>query len=175
MAFFFASRKIKLWLSYLPKFTINSHKTLKCTFQSAACILCQVSSMMWILYHAEQRVNAVLSFRYSVYPFSVLSQHGIKHPKPVPFFGNLFMFQQVTLKKRSYPDPPILIRISVLYFCLVFLSLWTFVPGLLWPSQWSHKDTWQSLWVSWGTSTFFYFLTSSEVLELVDFILLDTF
>lgn len=93
---FFASHKIKLWLSYLPKFTVNSHKTLKCTFQSTAYILCQVSSMLWIFHHAEQRVNAVLSFRYSVYPFSVLSQHGIKHPKPLPFFGNLFMFQQVT-------------------------------------------------------------------------------
>ncbi|XP_076741697.1 thromboxane-A synthase-like [Maylandia zebra] len=35
-----------------------------------------------------------LLYWYSVRPFSVLSRYGIKHPKPVPFFGNLFMFQQ---------------------------------------------------------------------------------
>ncbi|XP_074533734.1 thromboxane-A synthase [Halichoeres trimaculatus] len=35
-----------------------------------------------------------LLYWYSVYPFSVLSQYGIKHPKPVPFFGNIFMFRQ---------------------------------------------------------------------------------
>uniref|UniRef100_A0A3B4GX30 Uncharacterized protein n=1 Tax=Pundamilia nyererei TaxID=303518 RepID=A0A3B4GX30_9CICH len=35
-----------------------------------------------------------LLYWYSVHPFSVLSRCGIKHPKPVPFFGNLFMFQQ---------------------------------------------------------------------------------
>uniref|UniRef100_A0A667YWT6 Thromboxane-A synthase n=1 Tax=Myripristis murdjan TaxID=586833 RepID=A0A667YWT6_9TELE len=32
--------------------------------------------------------------RYSVSPFSVLSRCGIKHPKPLPFFGNMFMFRQ---------------------------------------------------------------------------------
>ncbi|XP_029910174.1 thromboxane-A synthase-like [Myripristis murdjan] len=31
---------------------------------------------------------------YSVFPFSVLSQCGVKHPKPLPFFGNMFMFRQ---------------------------------------------------------------------------------
>uniref|UniRef100_A0A1A8P9F7 Thromboxane-A synthase n=1 Tax=Nothobranchius pienaari TaxID=704102 RepID=A0A1A8P9F7_9TELE len=35
-----------------------------------------------------------LFYWYSVYPFSVLSRHGIKHPKPVPFFGNIFMFRE---------------------------------------------------------------------------------
>uniref|UniRef100_A0A3Q3KYB1 Thromboxane-A synthase n=1 Tax=Mastacembelus armatus TaxID=205130 RepID=A0A3Q3KYB1_9TELE len=35
-----------------------------------------------------------LLYWYSVYPFSILSRCGIKHPKPVPFFGNLFMFRQ---------------------------------------------------------------------------------
>nr|XP_046249221.1 thromboxane-A synthase [Scatophagus argus] len=35
-----------------------------------------------------------LLYWYSVYPFSVLSRCGIKHPKPVPFFGNVFMFRQ---------------------------------------------------------------------------------
>ncbi|KAM7414188.1 hypothetical protein PAMA_019147 [Pampus argenteus] len=35
-----------------------------------------------------------LLYWYSVYPFSVLSRCGIKHPKPIPFFGNLFMFRQ---------------------------------------------------------------------------------
>uniref|UniRef100_A0A3Q3XAJ6 Thromboxane-A synthase n=1 Tax=Mola mola TaxID=94237 RepID=A0A3Q3XAJ6_MOLML len=35
-----------------------------------------------------------LIYWYSIYPFSVLSRCGIKHPKPVPFFGNLFMFRQ---------------------------------------------------------------------------------
>uniref|UniRef100_A0A671YJX6 Thromboxane-A synthase n=1 Tax=Sparus aurata TaxID=8175 RepID=A0A671YJX6_SPAAU len=32
--------------------------------------------------------------RYSIYPFSVLSRCGIKHPKPIPFYGNIFMFRQ---------------------------------------------------------------------------------
>uniref|UniRef100_A0A8C9YMG8 Thromboxane-A synthase n=1 Tax=Sander lucioperca TaxID=283035 RepID=A0A8C9YMG8_SANLU len=31
---------------------------------------------------------------YSIYPFSVLSRCGIKHPKPIPFLGNLLMFRQ---------------------------------------------------------------------------------
>ncbi|XP_058500664.1 thromboxane-A synthase-like [Solea solea] len=35
-----------------------------------------------------------LLYWYSVYPFSVLSRCGIKHPDTVPFFGNLFMFRQ---------------------------------------------------------------------------------
>uniref|UniRef100_A0A8C9YV96 Thromboxane-A synthase n=1 Tax=Sander lucioperca TaxID=283035 RepID=A0A8C9YV96_SANLU len=35
-----------------------------------------------------------LSSRYSIYPFSVLSRCGIKHPKPIPFLGNLLMFRQ---------------------------------------------------------------------------------
>uniref|UniRef100_A0A3P8RVC1 Thromboxane-A synthase n=1 Tax=Amphiprion percula TaxID=161767 RepID=A0A3P8RVC1_AMPPE len=35
-----------------------------------------------------------LLYWYSVYPFSVLSRCGIKHPKPVPFLGNIFMFRQ---------------------------------------------------------------------------------
>ncbi|XP_034032874.1 thromboxane-A synthase-like isoform X2 [Thalassophryne amazonica] len=34
-----------------------------------------------------------LLYWYSVHPFSVLSRYGIKHPKPVPFFGNLFLFR----------------------------------------------------------------------------------
>ncbi|CAL8358176.1 unnamed protein product [Lota lota] len=35
-----------------------------------------------------------LLYRYSVSPYSTLSRCGIKHPKPLPFFGNLFMFRQ---------------------------------------------------------------------------------
>ncbi|KAM6936896.1 thromboxane-A synthase [Xenentodon cancila] len=35
-----------------------------------------------------------LLYWYSVYPFSVLSRCGIRHPKPVPFFGNIFMFRE---------------------------------------------------------------------------------
>nr|XP_040018847.1 thromboxane-A synthase-like [Gasterosteus aculeatus aculeatus]XP_040018848.1 thromboxane-A synthase-like [Gasterosteus aculeatus aculeatus] len=35
-----------------------------------------------------------LLYWYSVYPYSVLSRCGIKHPKPVPFLGNIFMFRQ---------------------------------------------------------------------------------
>ncbi|XP_047453039.1 thromboxane-A synthase [Mugil cephalus] len=35
-----------------------------------------------------------LLYWYSVYPYSVLSRYGIKHPKPSPFFGNLFMFRE---------------------------------------------------------------------------------
>ncbi|XP_029952804.1 thromboxane-A synthase-like [Salarias fasciatus] len=34
-----------------------------------------------------------LLYWYSVYPFSILSRCGIKHPKPIPFYGNLFMFR----------------------------------------------------------------------------------
>ncbi|XP_039471650.1 thromboxane-A synthase-like isoform X1 [Oreochromis aureus] len=43
-----------------------------------------------------------LLYWYSVHPFSVLSRCGIKHPKPVPFFGNLFMFQQGFFKPMTY-------------------------------------------------------------------------
>ncbi|XP_054632526.1 thromboxane-A synthase isoform X1 [Dunckerocampus dactyliophorus] len=35
-----------------------------------------------------------LLYWYSIYPFSVLARCGIKHPKTVPFFGNLFLFRQ---------------------------------------------------------------------------------
>ncbi|XP_037539370.1 thromboxane-A synthase [Nematolebias whitei] len=42
-----------------------------------------------------------LLYWYSVYPFSVLSRCGIKHPKPVPFFGNLLMFQKGFYKPLS--------------------------------------------------------------------------
>lgn len=35
-----------------------------------------------------------LLYWYSICPFSVLSGCGIKHPKPVPFYGNIFMFRQ---------------------------------------------------------------------------------
>ncbi|KAM4734352.1 thromboxane-A synthase [Anableps anableps] len=35
-----------------------------------------------------------LLYWYSVYPFSVLARCGIKHPKPVPFFGNIFYFRE---------------------------------------------------------------------------------
>ncbi|XP_070827573.1 thromboxane-A synthase [Chaetodon trifascialis] len=35
-----------------------------------------------------------LLYWYSVYPFSVLSRCGIKHPKPLPFLGNIFRFRQ---------------------------------------------------------------------------------
>ncbi|KAM4619506.1 thromboxane-A synthase isoform 1-T2 [Polymixia lowei] len=36
----------------------------------------------------------VLLYWYSVFPYSVLSRCGIKHPKPSPFLGNMFMFRQ---------------------------------------------------------------------------------
>ncbi|KAK5867741.1 hypothetical protein PBY51_012205 [Eleginops maclovinus] len=35
-----------------------------------------------------------LLYWYSIYPYSVLSRCGIKHPKPMPFLGNIFMFRQ---------------------------------------------------------------------------------
>ncbi|XP_030645925.1 thromboxane-A synthase [Chanos chanos] len=35
-----------------------------------------------------------LLYWYSVHPYSVLSRHGIKHPKPMPFFGNLMLFRR---------------------------------------------------------------------------------
>ncbi|XP_055011716.1 thromboxane-A synthase [Boleophthalmus pectinirostris] len=35
-----------------------------------------------------------LLYWYSVYPFSVLSECGIKHPKPLPFLGNIFLFRE---------------------------------------------------------------------------------
>nr|XP_057943563.1 thromboxane-A synthase isoform X2 [Doryrhamphus excisus] len=35
-----------------------------------------------------------LLYWYSVYPFSVLARCGIKHPRTVPFFGNLFLFRE---------------------------------------------------------------------------------
>lgn len=42
-----------------------------------------------------------LLYWYSISPFSVLSECGIKHPKPMPFFGNIFMFRQGFLDTLS--------------------------------------------------------------------------
>lgn len=42
-----------------------------------------------------------LLYWYSVYPFSVLSRCGIKHPKPMPFYGNIFMFREGFFKPMS--------------------------------------------------------------------------
>ncbi|KAK7882256.1 hypothetical protein WMY93_028430 [Mugilogobius chulae] len=42
-----------------------------------------------------------LLYWYSVYPFSVLSECGIRHPKPIPFLGNLFLFREGFFKPMS--------------------------------------------------------------------------
>ncbi|KAM4572549.1 thromboxane-A synthase [Odontesthes bonariensis] len=42
-----------------------------------------------------------LLYWYSVYPFSVLSRCGIKHPKPMPFYGNIFMFREGFFKSLN--------------------------------------------------------------------------
>ncbi|KAM8861847.1 thromboxane-A synthase [Synchiropus picturatus] len=42
-----------------------------------------------------------LLYWYSVHPFSTLARCGIKHPKPVPFYGNLFLFRQGFYKPIS--------------------------------------------------------------------------
>ncbi|KAM3608834.1 uncharacterized protein V6R79_005584 [Siganus canaliculatus] len=42
-----------------------------------------------------------LLYWYSIYPFSYLSQYGIKHPKPLPFMGNLFLFREGFFKPMS--------------------------------------------------------------------------
>uniref|UniRef100_A0A8C4HW97 Thromboxane-A synthase n=1 Tax=Dicentrarchus labrax TaxID=13489 RepID=A0A8C4HW97_DICLA len=39
-------------------------------------------------------ISLGLLYWYSIYPYSVLSRCGIKHPKPIPFLGNIFMFRQ---------------------------------------------------------------------------------
>lgn len=57
-------------------------------------IFLTVFAFILFIHHSSTRVCA-LSSRYSIYPFSVLSRCGIKHPKPVPFLGNIFMFRQV--------------------------------------------------------------------------------
>uniref|UniRef100_A0A8C9YP11 Thromboxane-A synthase n=1 Tax=Sander lucioperca TaxID=283035 RepID=A0A8C9YP11_SANLU len=46
------------------------------------------------LYKRDFRYSIRGPLRYSIYPFSVLSRCGIKHPKPIPFLGNLLMFRQ---------------------------------------------------------------------------------
>ncbi|XP_041966893.1 thromboxane-A synthase isoform X3 [Alosa sapidissima] len=35
-----------------------------------------------------------LLYWYSIYPYSVLERCGVRHPKPMPFFGNLMLFRQ---------------------------------------------------------------------------------
>ncbi|XP_072290834.1 thromboxane-A synthase [Eucyclogobius newberryi] len=42
-----------------------------------------------------------LLYWYSIYPFSVLSECGIKHPKPLPFLGNIFLFREGFFKPMS--------------------------------------------------------------------------
>ncbi|KAG5845175.1 hypothetical protein ANANG_G00136040 [Anguilla anguilla] len=35
-----------------------------------------------------------LLYWYSIFPYSVLARCGIRHPKPMPFYGNLFLFRK---------------------------------------------------------------------------------
>lgn len=67
------------------------------------------------------------AFRYSIYPFSILSRCGIKHPKPVPFLGNMFMFRQVRFYCNFHPDPHHLFSndfFFAFHFCENLLGLW---------------------------------------------------
>uniref|UniRef100_A0A672FFS2 Thromboxane-A synthase n=1 Tax=Salarias fasciatus TaxID=181472 RepID=A0A672FFS2_SALFA len=63
-----------------------------CCTRKKPVIVCFVAK-----YTLERKrlTSSVVSFllRYSVYPFSILSRCGINHPKPIPFYGNLFMFR----------------------------------------------------------------------------------
>ncbi|XP_063068907.1 thromboxane-A synthase-like [Engraulis encrasicolus] len=36
----------------------------------------------------------LLLYWYSIYPYSVLARCGLRHPKPIPFFGNLMLFRK---------------------------------------------------------------------------------
>ncbi|TNN41244.1 Thromboxane-A synthase [Liparis tanakae] len=65
-----------------------------------------------------------------MYPFSVLSRCGIKHPKPIPFLGNLLMFRQ-TLRFATKPMTD----------CLLMLrdEQWKRVRSILTPSFSSAK------------------------------------
>uniref|UniRef100_A0A667YCQ3 Thromboxane-A synthase n=1 Tax=Myripristis murdjan TaxID=586833 RepID=A0A667YCQ3_9TELE len=54
--------------------------------------------------------------RYSVSPFSVLSRCGIKHPKPLPFFGNMFMFDIISNILVVVADPDMLRQVMVKEF-----------------------------------------------------------
>lgn len=69
----------------------ESIEIFKKTFIYILHYICLYSSF---IYYLPTQLCA-LSSRYSVYPFSVLSRCGIKHPKPIPFFGNIFLFRQV--------------------------------------------------------------------------------
>ncbi|KAI1883397.1 hypothetical protein AGOR_G00231020 [Albula goreensis] len=35
-----------------------------------------------------------LLYWYSIFPYSILTRCGIKHPKPIPFYGNMFLFRK---------------------------------------------------------------------------------
>ncbi|KAJ8401409.1 hypothetical protein AAFF_G00386400 [Aldrovandia affinis] len=35
-----------------------------------------------------------LLYWYSIFPYSILRRYGIRHPKPMPFYGNMFLFRK---------------------------------------------------------------------------------
>ncbi|KAF4091710.1 hypothetical protein AMELA_G00040050 [Ameiurus melas] len=43
----------------------------------------------------------VLLYWYAISPYSVLERCGIRHPKPVPFFGNMLMFRHDSFKAQK--------------------------------------------------------------------------
>ncbi|XP_055011952.1 thromboxane-A synthase-like isoform X1 [Boleophthalmus pectinirostris] len=59
-------------------------------FSNAFCM----DSSEWPVTIALFLLFLSLLYWYSVYPFSVLSECGIKHPKPLPFLGNIFLFRE---------------------------------------------------------------------------------
>uniref|UniRef100_A0A8C9WJ50 Thromboxane-A synthase n=1 Tax=Scleropages formosus TaxID=113540 RepID=A0A8C9WJ50_SCLFO len=55
----------------------------------------QAWSSAGVLAIEEQTDEIFMIFRtYSVFPYSVLARCGIQHPKPWPFFGNIFLFRE---------------------------------------------------------------------------------
>ncbi|XP_037538689.1 thromboxane-A synthase [Nematolebias whitei] len=69
-----------------------------------------ITDLLYTFSTEASRMNVTLSlffiflgllYWFSVYPFSVLSRYGIKHPKTVPFFGNMLMFHKGYFESTS--------------------------------------------------------------------------
>ncbi|KAL0968496.1 hypothetical protein UPYG_G00267620 [Umbra pygmaea] len=42
-----------------------------------------------------------LLYWYAMFPYSTLARCGIRHPKPYPFFGNMFLFRQGSFEVQN--------------------------------------------------------------------------
>ncbi|XP_041966892.1 thromboxane-A synthase isoform X2 [Alosa sapidissima] len=62
--------------------------------QSSVLDACPALHRSMVAYRRAAVPRPLAMRRYSIYPYSVLERCGVRHPKPMPFFGNLMLFRQ---------------------------------------------------------------------------------